>query len=214
VESKPTVEESHPGTHGRARAWWIAVLGVWAAAVVTGIVLLSMYSAAPGAGAEPPASWPQGSAIVRSAGLATIVMLAHPQCPCTRASVGELAELMARAQGHATAHVLFLRPSGVGDDWEKTDLWRSAAAIPGVTVSTDEGGVEAARFAAKTSGQTVVYDAAGRLIFHGGITAARGHAGDNPGRTRILALLTRGVSDRSESPVFGCSLDGPISVSP
>ena len=40
----------------------------------------------------------------------------------------------------------------------------------------------------------------------GGITGSRGHAGDNAGRTAILALLHRETSGRDGSFVFGCSL--------
>jgi hypothetical protein len=51
-----------------------------------------------------------------------------------------------------------------------------------------------------------VYDAAGRRLFSGGITPARGHQGDSFGRRRILALLSGSTTDRAESPAFGCAL--------
>jgi len=133
-------------------------------------------------------------------------MLVHPQCPCSRASIGELALLMAQSQGRLKAYVLFLKPAGFSDDWEKTDLWQSAAGIPGVKPLVDYDGMEARRFHAKTSGQTVLYDAEGRLLFSGGITAARGHAGDNAGRSAIVSLVNAKVADKAETPVFGCPL--------
>jgi hypothetical protein len=135
-------------------------------------------------------------------------MLAHPHCPCTRASIGELALLMAHSQGRVTAYVLFLKPAGFSDDWEKTDLWHSAASIPGVKVMIDDGGAEARRFHAATSGQTMLYDAEGRLLFSGGITGSRGHAGDNAGRSAIVSLLNTGAAERAETFVFGCRLFG------
>jgi len=46
------------------------------------------------------------------------------------------------------AYVLFLKPDGFSDDWEKSDLWQSAATIPGVTVIPDDDGNEARRFGA------------------------------------------------------------------
>jgi hypothetical protein len=75
-----------------------------------------------------------------------------------------------------------------------------------VTVLDDVDGTEARRFGALTSGQVVVYDADGRLRFSGGITPARGHAGDNAGRSAIIALLEGASSASVETPVFGCSL--------
>ena len=114
-------------------------------------------------------------------------MLVHPQCPCSRASVSELAKLMAHAQGKVVAHVLFAKPEGAPADWTVGELWNAVSAIPGVHAQCDEGGMEARRFGAETSGQTMLFDAAGRLLFRGGITAARGHAGANAGSAAITA---------------------------
>jgi hypothetical protein len=91
-------------------------------------------------------------------------------------------------------------------DWERTDLWRQAAAIPGATVTRDDDGHEAALFRAETSGQTFLYASDGDLLFTGGTTGARGHAGDNAGRAALLALLRREAPDRRATPVFGCPL--------
>jgi hypothetical protein len=74
-------------------------LGVcWIGAAVLGLTLLMDYDSAPGMAAVAPDAWPAQSAIHRDPDGPTLVMLAHPRCDCTRASVGELAELMARAK--------------------------------------------------------------------------------------------------------------------
>ena len=91
-------------------------------------------------------------------------MLVHPRCACSRASVDELAGLLLDVGGRADATVLFWTPEGAGDGWAEGDLWATAGAIPGVRVMVDEGGREAARFGAHTSGQTVVYDADGNPL--------------------------------------------------
>jgi len=113
---------------------------------------------------------------------------------------------MAQSQGRLTAYVLFLKPEGFSDNWEKTDLWQSARDIPGVKPIVDYDGIEARRFHATTSGQTVLYDAEGCLLFSGGITIARGHAGDNVGRSAIVSLVNSRVAEQTETPVFGCPL--------
>jgi hypothetical protein len=120
--------------------------------------------------------------------------------------MNELAELLARASMRPKTYVLFLKPAGFADAWEQSGLWHKAVSIPQVTAVRDDHGLEARRFGAATSGQTVLYDAAGRLLFSGGITSARGHAGDSAGRTAILALLHREMPERTTSAVFGCSL--------
>jgi hypothetical protein len=182
-----------------AGALWLLMIGA-------GIVTLWDYESTPGVAASTPELWPAASRIKPTAGRATLVMLAHPHCPCTRASIGELSRLMTEAQGRVTAYVLFVKPQGFSDEWVQSDLWASAAAIPGVTPVMDDGGAEAALFRAETSGQTVLYDSTGNLLFRGGITSARGHAGDNAGRTAIVSLLTDGDADRRDTPVFGCPL--------
>jgi hypothetical protein len=183
---------------------------VWLAATFSGTWALLVYANAPGEAVLAPEAWPETSEIARAPGRPTLVMFVHPRCPCSRASVGELALLLERSAGRAEARVVFLDPAGMDADWVKTDLWRAAAAIPGVAPVCDAGGREARIFHAATSGQTLLYDAAGRLLFHGGITVARGHAGDNPGRSALAALLAAAPASRTATPVFGCSLFGGI----
>jgi hypothetical protein len=113
---------------------------------------------------------------------------------------------MAHLQNRATAVVLFIKPAGFQEQWTQSDLWRSAKEIPGVSVLVDSNGVEANRFGAQASGQTMLYDTAGKLQFSGGITASRGHSGDNAGRSAIASLVTTGTSETAHTSVFGCSL--------
>jgi hypothetical protein len=184
-----------------------ALLGIaWTAGIAFGLRTLLSYESTPGEiGAVPP-NWPSTSQIERLTDRPTLIMLAHPRCPCTRASVAELAELMARLQGKVYAYVLFLQPAHADAQWEDTSLQRSAAAIPGVKVQSDVDGVEASRFGAETSGHTLLFDRAGHLLFSGGITEFRGHVGDNTGERAIESLLNGQAPARTATSVFGCAL--------
>lgn len=193
----------------RERLLWGLFGALWIAALAVGAQALWRFQTTPGAAAASQAWWPAASRLPRDPRRATLVMMAHPRCACTRASVGELAVLMQRLRGRLAAHVVFVRPRGEKESWEETDTWRSAKGIPGVEVWQDEGGTEAARFAAKTSGQVMLYDRAGRLVFSGGITPVRGHLGDSAGQERIVSLVTTGRTDAATSRVFGCAL-GPL----
>lgn len=113
---------------------------------------------------------------------------------------------MAKCDGHVAAHVFFLNPEKLPDEWTRTDLWKNAAAIPGVTVHADRDGREARLFGAESSGQVVLYNSQGKLLFAGGITASRGHAGDNAGEDAIVTMLTGKSSTTQSTPVFGCGL--------
>jgi hypothetical protein len=190
----------------RIRLVLLSSITLWLFVVGIGLSVLWSYENTPGVAAKPPLQWPINSQIQRAPDGATLIMLAHPHCPCTRASIGELASLMAHSQGRLTAYVLFLKPEGFSEDWEKTDLWQSAVSIPGVKAIADDEGTEARRFHAETSGQTILYDAEGRLLFSGGITGSRGHSGDNTGRSAIVSLVNAGAAESDETFVFGCPL--------
>ena len=182
---------------------------VWSIAVACGMGLTMRYEATPGKSATASGDWPTGSRLRPATDRPTLVVMAHPQCPCTEATLSELNELLAQCPNKARVYVVFWKPTGYPTDWEKTPLWKSAAALPGVEVLTDEGGLEARRFHAFTSGQTFLFDASHHLVFSGGITAGRGHVGDNVGRDTIVSWLTTGKAKRNKTFVFGCSLFSP-----
>jgi hypothetical protein len=184
---------------------WLLIGVCWGALTITGLALLWRYKSTPGMAASAQ-RWPAGSHLSLAKDRPTLVMLAHPRCPCTRASITELSLLMARAGDRVAAHVLFIKPGGVDGSWQRTDLWKSAQAIRGVDVRADLDGQEARLFDASTSGQTLLFSPTGDQLFAGGITAARGHEGDNAGLTQLLALIDTPRAGAATSPVFGCPL--------
>lgn len=181
---------------------------MWGVVVCCGMAIVIDHGAAAGSVAQTEAQWPNGTSLTRSAGRFTLLMFIHPQCPCSRASVGELAELMATSQNVLTAKVIVLAPEDWSQTQIQTDVWRSAAQIPGATVQMDLNGVEAHRFGALTSGQVLLYDPQGQLSFRGGITGARGHFGSNRGRSTVSSIVdSQQTTDvPMQCPVFGCPL--------
>jgi hypothetical protein len=185
---------------------FVAALLAWCLSVGAGLAALWAYADTPGPAATASETWPSDSGVPQNQFLPTLVVFVHPKCPCSRATIGELARVMARVPRGTVTQVLFYRPAGADSAWERTDLWDAAAAIPGVKVRSDEDGVESRRFGALVSGQTLLYDPHGRLLFNGGITMARGHAGDNDGSTAVAQMLTGATPSTSRTPVFGCFL--------
>ena len=189
-----------------------AAVALWVPTVAFGVNVLWKYSTTPGHPATPPLDWPANPPIERGTARATLVMFVHPQCPCSRASLGELAIIMAHTPRPLEATVFFYLPAGEASAWARTDLWRTASAIPGVRVFEDRAAAAARTFGALTSGQTLLYNPDGHLLFRGGITGFRGHSGDNAGRSAILALLEMKTPWHNTSPVrtpvLGCSLIG------
>lgn len=188
---------------GSTRFGLIGFTAIWVLAVGFGLLKLQEYSTAPATGAAPPAKWPESTTLARHRDRLTVVMLAHPQCPCTRASIGELAIAAAQAAGRLDIYVVFLESPAFELE---SDLWRSALAIPNTKVIADPDGAEIRNFGVKASGHTLAYDAEGRLVFSGGVVSARGHAGANRGREAIVELARNGRSSVVTTPVFGCAL--------
>jgi hypothetical protein len=192
----------------RRMAYFVPLL--WVGAIVSGLGALQAYKSRPGASGQTPAvftEWESGSVSQKRPRL---VMFLHPRCPCSKASLGELAEIVARLPGKASVELVFVKPEGAGADWTQTALREQAAAIPNVRLIDDDGTL-AHRLGAETSGYVVLYDADGKLLFSGGITRSRGHEGDNSGRQAICALLT-GNADAAwgaKTPVYGCPLFTP-----
>lgn len=179
---------------------------IWLGSAVGGFALLALHENSPGQSAAAPSQWPRESRIEQSDGVATLVMFAHPHCPCTRASLEELSKTVSLYPEQANVSVVFLQPNDADDDWFDTDQVASAKALPGVHVFQDLDCAETRRFGAATSGQALLYDRNGVLQFNGGMTSSRGHAGDNAGRSAIEQLLSGTLSDLHEWPVFGCPL--------
>lgn len=179
-------------------------LVVWLAAIGVGFTMLWRHAYTPGPAAEASPAWP--AEIPRDSSRPTLVMVLHPQCECSEASVNELARVIARSPVPINTLIYF---DVIGDETSASDgrLWNAAAALPGVTLVADRDGVKTRRFGAFVSGQTFLFDRAGHLIFSGGLTAARAHAGDNDGETAVLAALRDGISPIATTPVFGCLLN-------
>ena len=181
---------------------------LWVLGTLAGFATLIKYQSTQGATGVSPQKWPEGAAVALNSHHDTLVMFVHPQCPCSKASIEELNRLLAQSHGNLSTHVFFVRPHGYSDDWAKTELWRSTAAIPNVSVHEDIDGAQARLFGAETSGHVLLYDTRARLLFSGGITGSRGHEGDNAGEEAIVSLASGETTGVTNTQVYGCSLLG------
>ena len=182
---------------------------LWVVALAVGFRYLVSYELQAGRSTSGPHRWPADAALPRQPERASLVLFAHPRCPCSRATMAELAVIMTRCPNELKTTVCFLAPGDKPEDWTKSGLWQTAAAIPGVDVVADPDGKIAARFGSVTSGQVLLFDREGRRVFSGGITGARGHQGENRGRNLVIALARGELCTDSATPTFGCSLLDP-----
>jgi hypothetical protein len=186
-----------------SRRMTVLALVLWATGAAAVLLDIEQYKTRPGdAGATPLHANAPPTAVNRP----WLRMFVHPRCPCTRASVAELRNLLAASPADVYAEVVLTLPAGAPDDWRDAPIAAAAQTIPGVIVRCDEGGVEAARFGVQTSGHVLLYSAEGSLQFSGGITRSRGHEGDSTGSRAVAALLRRQRPVETQSAVFGCPL--------
>ena len=179
---------------------------LWIGMIVAGFRALMQYESKAGAAASPTSQWLAGVPFELDPALPTLVLFAHPRCPCTRATLGELDRILAHSDGRLRTHVVFYSDPALGPDWHHSDLWDQAAGMDGVEVHEDPHGELAQRFGALTSGQVFLYAPGGALIFQGGITAGRGRAGDSNGSRDVLALIQDPTAEPAACAVFGCAL--------
>lgn len=159
-------------------------------------------------------AWPKLSELARVGGKDTLVMAIHPACPCSRASLAELERAAPGLWDHVDLDVVFFEPPVKPAGWDSVGLWERASGIPGARVIKDREGRELRRFGMTTSGEVKLFDEAGKLLFHGGITESRGHEGENPGLDALLAAVRDGKPASKPSPVFGCAIFSSATVTP
>jgi hypothetical protein len=189
-----------------ARTLILSAAPLWIAAAVGGTAYIFRYESRPAPPAPVAGVWPGDSGLARNRDGFQLVMAVHPRCPCTRASVNELNKLMLAWHGRVRAIALVTKPFELPDLWSETDLTARLRQIPQLEVLHDFGGEKASAFGAVSSGQTLLYDGSGRLVFEGGLTAFRGHEGPSVGVAVLKQLVAGQRAAAGRSKVFGCSL--------
>jgi hypothetical protein len=179
---------------------------LWIACISAGTLVLWAYQYNPGKPAGASSDWPAAGVITRAEDCPTLVLFLHPRCPCSRATLNEFSEALAHTSKPMRCYIVFAASDLSNATTSTSDLWEAASRMSGVKLIKDNDCVIAKAFGAQTSGQTFLYDSNGNLLFHGGITASRGHAGDNIGRSAIKSFVETGRADTASTPVFGCSL--------
>ncbi|WZO96194.1 hypothetical protein EP7_003178 [Isosphaeraceae bacterium EP7] len=194
------------GLEGRKRLVGGMIWLCWGTLVTTGFAALIRHESSPGPAGPPLATQPGASDLALEPGRFNLVIFAHPRCPCTRATLAELAKLLARFDGRLVAQLHLYRPVGTPESWAEGALMDAATATPGLRIVGDEGGRLAAEFGSLTSGHSHLYGPDGARLFDGGITPGRAHEGDNEGASTIAGLI-RGDGPRGAStPVYGCTI--------
>ncbi len=178
----------------------------WLGGIGASLGALQRYAATAGRAQSPRVDASDLVAAHRTPGHGLVIMAVHPLCPCTKASLAELGDLLARSRDTCAALILEYQPLRPPADWPRGEasLELGGRSIP---VVSDRGGRLASALGAQTSGHVVFVDQRGTIRFHGGLTIARGHRGRAPAQDAILTALTGGQPTLASAPVYGCALE-------
>lgn len=185
-----------------------ALAAIWLAAGMLGWGALLQHTFQPAPTADVPPHWPTGAVSAPSSANFRIVVFAHPCCPCTHATLHKLDESLTRLPGDTSIRVVFVTSGLNPADISGSPGVAFARRLPGVELQFDQTGEISRRFHATVSGEVFAFDRTGRLMFHGGLTAGRGHLGDSVGQQQLESLLRGAARKPFKAPVFGCSLPG------
>jgi len=205
-----------------------AMLAVWLVMVLIGFAQIVDYSNRfdgplhPISHPNSNAFWSDDSEIQFDSSRPNLLVFLHPKCPCSRATTRELERLLATKHDQVRVQSVLYAPNSVDESWTTTDLVRFCESNLRAFRFVDVEGQETRRFGVQTSGHSMLFDPAGRLRFSGGVTAGRGHEGDNPGAAALLKALRESLVHNNSSsendskfdvqrfPVFGCEIIGEI----
>lgn len=185
------------------------LLAVWLATTALGFALFEAYHAQPN---DPgsPSRWPVGGPIGLDPARPTLVLFVHPLCPCSKASVADLASIGSELLGRFAPHVVVYRPLHRSDEWERSAPTLDAASLAGWRRWDDRGAALARRFGVRTSGHLLVFDPHGELLYSGGVTPGRGRRGPSGGLAAFLNGIAGGTIGVDRGPVFGCSMEASV----
>lgn len=74
----------------------------------------------------------------------SLVLFVHPKCPCTRATIAELARILRTTKNRLSTTIYFYRPRREPNSWcTDSSLWQESKLLPGVTTKIDLDGKSA-----------------------------------------------------------------------
>lgn len=179
---------------------------MWTTLLLTGHLVLFEYEMTASPLANTKRIFPAKSIVQMAKGRQNIILFLHPMCPCSMASVDEFHELMRAGEKDSVGTVVAFMPQEMQSEWALQPVFSSLKRIRNVSIVYDTTGAQADIFGATTSGHVLIYDGRGILQFSGGITASRGHSGDNAN----FELAKKTILERNPkfvtTPVLGCAL--------
>ncbi|UUO05231.1 hypothetical protein M4951_17835 [Blastopirellula sp. J2-11] len=189
--------------------WTLSAIFVgWGVAICAAWWSMTAYSYQIDGEAQSIAAWPSDSNLTLADDRPTVLLFLHPRCPCSAASLTELEQAISDTPAARKPRVLVIAtvPTQYDDQWTGASNVERGKRLPNASVVFDIGGVESNKFGVASSGHVMAFASSGDLLFTGGVTESRGHAGNNVGRASLVNALTGAAFPTAKPPVFGCRL--------
>jgi len=138
--------------------------------------------------------------IVSTESTPLLIVILHSQCPCSLATVENLTNLPEGVRSRLRLRLVF-----TGPQIESSDIVSGASALKHAEREYLTEAEVLQRYGAQTSGQALLYNSRGNLMFSGGLTQARGEVGESAGISAICDVMA-GRKSISTAPVYGCAL--------
>ncbi|MBX3119673.1 MAG: hypothetical protein KF784_11450 [Fimbriimonadaceae bacterium] len=206
MEGKADVKQDANTAKARGLRRAFAVIGIftWVICLAVGFNTFLTWETTPGVQGGQPTSTP----VKTDTNKWQIVMVAHTECPCTRASFVNLEKLLIRYPSQLTCSVVFCGPNA--NPSSNSENVKYAQRLKGAAIKFLSEDEVQAQYESATSGQVFLYSPSGDLTFKGGITNGRGHEGASEGTMAIGDLIEQRKAPAA-SPVYGCPLQSPRS---
>jgi hypothetical protein len=169
---------------------------LWLASVIIALALVTNHDFAAGAAGPSLTQWPTQSHVPFSDHNYSLVMFAHPRCPCTHTRLEELARLATRHPNIVTPRVVFIKPAGADTSWEQTDQWSTASTFPSMRVLRHLDGTGTRLFHAQTSHHTLLFGSSGELLLAPALRLPAAKLEAMPGKAAS-------IPNTRETPAYG-----------
>lgn len=194
--------------------WYLPICGIlWLVGISLGSYFMFLHEFTPGRSLPAPQRLPEAlqATIPTEGQKLTLFFAVHPDCPCTRASVEQLDRFLTKFRREARAVALFWTEDGSSSSKSQptnSRYWERLNRLDTVVTIQDPQGLLAEKLGSLVSGATVAYDSDGKLVFQGGLTATRGHAGPSVGIDALTYIVQgKSIPELCKTPTFGCSLN-------
>ena len=184
-------------------------LGLWLFILVAGISAFAKFAYTPGETAHAPKLWPALTRLKAPNQLPKLLVFVHPKCGCSEATLRNLEKILPDLVNKVQIKIVM---NDLGDPamLQGSKAFAQASAFKNVDIVVDHGGYETAAFGVKTSGQAMLYDETGHLVFQGGLTPFRGHEGVSEGEISVVKWIQTREMVWKDTSVFGCAMKEKI----